>query len=294
MNKHARTAAIVIGFELLICTACRCGEITSWTLVDAQSNQDIGPLKDGDSVDRAKVEGTVSVRADVSRDVRSVRFDVDGRTSRTESTAPFSVAGDTEGNYNAWRITPGTHTLKATPFSQAGAKGEPGKTLEITFTVKGSLGGNPARPREPIRLEPIAPVQTVEPGSVDVRGEMKKWHKVTLAFGGPASSETNANEIPFWEMQSDNSKTTVDDDYCFYKPGEVYVVYLKQGGTTQLDLSDVGGEFSVRWYDPRGGRELKTGAVSQVPGQGKRDLGRPPNAPAEDWVVLVRKNTPSR
>jgi hypothetical protein len=104
----------------------------------------------------------------------------------------------------------------------------------------------------------------------------------------------NANDISFWEMQSDNSKNTADDDYCFYKPGELYVVYLKQGGTTQLDLSDVGGEFSVRWYDPRGGGDLKTGAVSEVAGRGKRDLGRPPNAPTDDWVVWVRKKTPSR
>ena len=102
------------------------------------------------------------------------------------------------------------------------------------------------------------------------------------------------NNVPFWEMQNDNAKSTASEDYCFFKLGEVYVVYLKQGGTTQLDLSADIGEFSVRWYDPRNGGDLKTGSVTDVAGEGERDLGRPPSAPSEDWVVLVRRKVAAR
>jgi len=97
------------------------------------------------------------------------------------------------------------------------------------------------------------------------------------------------NEIPFWEMTGDDGLSTADDDYCFAKPGEVYVVYLKHGGTTALDLGGARGTFEVRWYDPRHGGDLKTGSVQSVAGGGKRDLGRAPDAPGEDWVILVRR-----
>jgi hypothetical protein len=90
-------------------------------------------------------------------------------------------------------------------------------------------------------------------------------------------------------MWNDNSKSTADDDYCLFKSGEVYVVYLKQGGRTELDLSADTGEFSVRWYGPHNGGDLKTGTVPTVAGRGKRELGLPPGTTGEDWVVLVRK-----
>jgi hypothetical protein len=73
------------------------------------------------------------------------------------------------------------------------------------------------------------------------------------------------------------------------KPGDVYVVYLKQGGTTELDLRDARGEFAVRWYNPRQGGDLQTGSVRNVLGGAKRNLGHPPGTTDEDWVILVRK-----
>jgi hypothetical protein len=97
------------------------------------------------------------------------------------------------------------------------------------------------------------------------------------------------NKIPFWEMDCDNTLSTADDDYCFAKPGQVYVVYLKHGGKTALDLSGARGTFGVGWYDPRHGGDLKPGSVRGVAGGGRRDLGAPPDAPGEDWVILVRK-----
>ena len=33
-------------------------------------------------------------------------------------------------------------------------------------------------------------------------------------------------------MKNDNAISSATDDYGFFKPGEVYVVYLKNGGTT--------------------------------------------------------------
>ena len=69
----------------------------------------------------------------------------------------------------------------------------------------------------------------------------------------------------------------------------MYVVYLKHGGRTALDLSAARGTLAVGWYDPRHGGNLKAGSVRTVEGGGKRDLGAPPADPGEDWVILVRR-----
>lgn len=97
------------------------------------------------------------------------------------------------------------------------------------------------------------------------------------------------NEIPFWQMQNDNSISTAADDYGFFKTGESYVVYLKNGGTTNLDLSNVGGTYDVRWFDPRNGGALQIGTVSEVSGGASRNLGTAPNNTNQDWAILVQR-----
>jgi hypothetical protein len=67
-------------------------------------------------------------------------------------------------------------------------------------------------------------------------------------------------------------------------------VYLKKGGTTELDLSGASGTFSVRWYDPRKGGALQEGGVSSVPGGEKVSLGTPPDNSQSDWAILVTRS----
>lgn len=95
------------------------------------------------------------------------------------------------------------------------------------------------------------------------------------------------NAIPFWEMQNDNSLSSATNDYAMGKAGEVYVVYLKDGGTTNLDLSGAEGAFDVEWYDPRSGGALQSGTVSQVSGGGSVSLGQAPHSTSEDWAILI-------
>ncbi|MFO8014530.1 MAG: DUF5060 domain-containing protein [Phycisphaerae bacterium] len=200
---HAKTAATILALVWILpaATAAAAGEVTGFTLISARTNEPVGRLKDGATVDRAKT-GPVSVRADVAGDVGSVRFEVDGRTVQTESTPPYALAGDNDGNYNAWSVAPGKHTLKATPYAKGGASGKAGKALEITITVKGEGdGGGKRKGRgKPAELQDVAPAETMEAGTVKTSGEMKMWHKVTLAFGGPAASET-ADPNPFTDYR---------------------------------------------------------------------------------------------
>lgn len=97
-------------------------------------------------------------------------------------------------------------------------------------------------------------------------------------------------KVPFWAMR--NADGLIDNPehensrYCFAKPGEIYLVYLPQGGQTGLDLSGAGGEYSLEWFDPRRGGGLVKDKDSPVRGGGKVTL----TAPAEeDWLAVVRR-----
>ncbi|MCC6538795.1 MAG: hypothetical protein IT162_14670, partial [Bryobacterales bacterium] len=95
--------------------------------------------------------------------------------------------------------------------------------------------------------------------------------------------------LPFHQMRAANALTPRADDWVLAKPGEVYAIYLREGGAADLDLTNVNGEFEVKWYDPRYGGPLLDGAVRTVAGGGRRSLGVAPKSPEQDWAVLVRR-----
>ena len=99
--------------------------------------------------------------------------------------------------------------------------------------------------------------------------------------------------IPFWHMRNDNSLVgnTENDNsrYCFAKEGEIYLVYLPEGGTCDLDLSAASGIFQVRWFNPRTGGRLLRGSVRHVMGGNTVSLGDSPSDVDEDWLVVIRK-----
>ena len=59
------------------------------------------------------------------------------------------------------------------------------------------------------------------------------------------------------QMRHADELTPDPADYVFAKRGEIYAVYVPEGGTAELDLSGVNGRYTVKWYDPRNGGELR-------------------------------------
>ena len=88
-------------------------------------------------------------------------------------------------------------------------------------------------------------------------------------------------------MVSADNLTTDNGDYVFADEGKIYAIYLPDGGSTNLNLSNAGGTLQVKWYDPRNGGNLQDGSVTSVPGGGTVSIGTAPNNPSADWVVLV-------
>jgi hypothetical protein len=91
------------------------------------------------------------------------------------------------------------------------------------------------------------------------------------------------NKIPFWEMTNDDQLLSVEDGYCFTKKGEIYLVYLKNGGETKLDLGGIQGSFTVSWVNPRSGGTLIT--APDISGGSQGTLSAPDNE--NDWLALV-------
>jgi hypothetical protein len=136
----------------LVCAFTLCGllqaanaaaqpSVTSFTLINADTDQPVAgfdPIPNGATIDLAAV-GTVNlnIRANTSpATTGSVRFGLDSNASyATDNATPYSLGGDTSGNYAAWTPALGSHTVTATAYTSSGAKGTAGSPLTITIFV---------------------------------------------------------------------------------------------------------------------------------------------------------------
>jgi hypothetical protein len=120
------------------------------------------------------------------------------------------------------------------------------------------------------------------------RSRDKSWDYARIAL-----TFFRSEKIPFWEMSGADllvgNPTNDNSVFGFAKAGEIYLVYLPNGGTADLDLTGVTGQFSVSWFDPRNGGPLKRGSVATVSAGKKVVLGAAPGSPDEDWLVVVRR-----
>ncbi|UUO04549.1 DUF5060 domain-containing protein [Blastopirellula sp. J2-11] len=122
----------------------------------------------------------------------------------------------------------------------------------------------------------------------DFRSRDQSWDYCRIAL-----DFFQENEIPFWEMKNADSRLSSDSQskpqYCFAKPGTVYVVYLGDGGEAKLDLKNDSQDYQVRWFDPRNGGELQKAKVTEVKGGAVVSLGAPPKSVDQDWVILLSR-----
>jgi hypothetical protein len=98
--------------------------------------------------------------------------------------------------------------------------------------------------------------------------------------------------LPVTEMRQEDAATsgTSGSDYVFAKPGEIYAIYLPQGGSATLDLRAYAGDYVVRWFNPRSVGAFEEGTVRTVEGGALTNLGAPPADASKDWVILVRRD----
>ncbi len=89
----------------------------------------------------------------------SVRLKVGESESRIESSAPFCVRGDSNGQANQLSLPPGTYRMEAKAFSGVGATGTESAVMQLTVVVP--LPVTPPEPPQP----PQPPEPPVLPGN---------------------------------------------------------------------------------------------------------------------------------
>ncbi|MEO6452440.1 MAG: T9SS type A sorting domain-containing protein [Ginsengibacter sp.] len=112
--------------------------VKSFTLINADTDKDIQLIEDGSTIDiNTLPTSNLNIRANTnSVKPGSVIFILDGKQVRTEEGAPFALAGDLPtGDYHAWTLPIGEHTLTAIPYERSNGGGLKGKSLTIHFNV---------------------------------------------------------------------------------------------------------------------------------------------------------------
>ncbi len=122
--------------------------VTSFTLVDADTGEDLGEIEDGDVIFLADLPtGNLNIRAETApAKVGSVVFDYSEYLSAPgprviENLPPYALGGDFNSEPAKYRILPdsvldeGIYTLLATPYAEAGGKGAVGEPLRVQFLI---------------------------------------------------------------------------------------------------------------------------------------------------------------
>lgn len=116
--------------------------VVSFTLMNADTDRDIQTLNNGATIDLASLSTkNLNIRVNTSPSVvGSVKAELTGTQSlsKTESSAPYAVFGESSSNYNAWVPKSGSYSLKATPYSGTSASGTAGTASTISFKVTNS------------------------------------------------------------------------------------------------------------------------------------------------------------
>ncbi len=93
--------------------------------------------------------------------------------------------------------------------------------------------------------------------------------------------------LPFHQMEAADDLTDTPDDYVFVQNGNIYAIYLPEVTETNLNLYGNTKKFTVQWYNPRTGKNLKTGTIKTLEGGKTVSIGQPPETKG-DWVALIK------
>lgn len=253
-------------------------EVVSFSLIDADADVVVPgfeAIPSNAQIDLATLPTRrLNVRANPGpHAVGSVRFALDANANfRTESSAPFALNGDSNGNYNPWTPTLGAHTLKATPYSGSNATGTVGAARTIAFTVVDSSTSQPSPSPTPTPT-PTPPGQTPYDGTPHRVGVLIQAEDYDRGGAGVAYHDlTPLNDGRGYRTEGVDIQATTDAGAGFNvgwtRRGEwlEYTVDVPEAGTYTLELrvasSGTGGQLHVEF----GGVD-RTGAIA-VPSTG--------------------------
>lgn len=118
----------------------------------------------------------------------------------------------------------------------------------------------------------------------DWRSRENMWNQTRLAV------EFFQKQLPFHEMMPMDELVGPEGNWCMAKSGEVYAIYLPEGGLVEIDLRATSNTFQLSWFRPVGegqflqGKRIQGGSIIQ--------LGNPPSEQDQDWLAVLKKTEP--
>ncbi len=114
-----------------------CGTISGVHIYDQSSDQSVyGPIQNGDQIALSSLPAQYYLVTEVSGNIESVRFQVDGYDI-TENTLLYTFPSGAE-NGNSWAGSVGIHNLTATAYSLDNKGGQECGSLSLQFELTGS------------------------------------------------------------------------------------------------------------------------------------------------------------
>ena len=112
----------------------------TFMVVNADTEKDIQPVREGDLIIKPK-NTYITIRFKPAGTPGSVVFEHSNVVVRRENEAPYTIAGDSNGDYFPWvDAKPGSHRISATTYSEPGGKGTAGTKYTINFTIQEEAG----------------------------------------------------------------------------------------------------------------------------------------------------------
>lgn len=111
-------------------------EVVSFDAVDT-SGKVLKTLKEGDVINISDPAfKSFTILANVYPEhLHHVTFWINGTRHRADNMAPYSLNGDSNGNFVPWNPKPGSYTLRGVPYAKTAEKELPGKSLQIRFKI---------------------------------------------------------------------------------------------------------------------------------------------------------------
>jgi hypothetical protein len=120
--------------------------VTSFTLINANTDQDIRTINNGDVINLAQLGATkINIRVNTSPSkVGSVVIGLNSNARyKVENSGPYTIGSNSGSDYYAWSYPSGQISLSATPYTYSNGTGTAGNKLTVNFSIVSGTSSNP-------------------------------------------------------------------------------------------------------------------------------------------------------
>lgn len=168
--------------------------VTTLTLMNAETDQEIKELKDGDVINLTEVGKLLNIRANIPAEkITKVTFYLNGPIThhQTENISPYALFGDQQGNFDGRKFLTGTYSLTVTPY----INGVKRASLTISFAV--TKGGSAGEGRLQVGVFPLPASGVV---SIMHEGKTEQAQMTLLDFNGNVVLTRPLSEQPVEQL----------------------------------------------------------------------------------------------